>query len=358
MSIMEFTIPRNDLAVAVTHAVHGIPNNPLQPVRAGMRVETRKSSILFAGSDGDVAFDATVHNGPVYPSGTVTVPGKLLSDVVKTLPDKDVHFVTDDNTAILSCGRVQFKLPLIKEDYPALPEIAANKGGGVDSDLFADAIRKITPAASRSDSNPALASVYLEPDGDTLWAVCTDRYRLAAVQLDWVPTVALKPVLLPSWAVDRWSRSTAGPMTLGWDDRVVTFTCETLNLTSRITGLEFPKQWRGLLPKEPPVVEVSTEDLLAALKRAELASEADSPVELTFSHGRLHVEAGYGNHADDILDASYNGDDFKVLFGIRYLTDGLAGCGPVSRFGWTESDRPVYIVSGAYTYTVLPRRQL
>jgi DNA polymerase III subunit beta len=354
---MEFSIPRNDLAVAVTHAVHGVPNNPFQPVRAGMRVETLKSSVSFTGSDGDVAFTAVTHIGPVYPSGSVTVPGKLFADIVKTLPDDNIHFVTDDITATLTCGRIQFKFPLYKEDYPGFPEIVSGSGE-IESSVFCEGIRKVIPAASRSDSNPALASVYLEPAGDTLWGVCTDRYRLAAVQMTWSPLEVLQPVLVPSWAAEKWTRSAEGPMTLGWDDRVITFNSSNLTVTSRITGAEFPKQWRNMLPPETPSVEVSTEDLQAALKRAQLASEADSPVELTFSHGRLRVEAGYGNHADDVLDATYTGEDFKVLFGIGYLNDGLAGCGPVTCFGWTDPNAPVWLTSGSYTYTVLPRRRL
>lgn len=314
---------------------------------------------MFAGSDGDVSFTARLPykatNNPWY---NFTVPGKLLADVAKTLPDKDVHFVTDDQTATLNCGRIQFKLPLYQEEYPELPAPANAAGGIVQSEALTEAVRKVIPAASRSDSNPALASVYLEPDGDTLWAVCTDRYRLAAVQIEWDSPGPLESVLVPSWAMDRYTRNTEGTVLLAWDDRVATFTCDTLQVTSRVWAGEFPKTWRTMLPKIPCEVEVSTEDLLAALKRAQLAAEANSPVELTFGNGRLHVEAGYGNHADDILDATYKGDEFKVLFGINYLTDGLAGCGPISKFGFTDPHAPVYMTSGSYSYTVLPRRTI
>lgn len=355
---MEFTVPRNDLAVAVTYAVHGVPNNPMQPVRAGMRIYGVSDQLHFAASDGDVTFKASTGS---YFSGDFTVPGKLLADVAKTLPDKDVHFITDDKVVTLNCGRVQFKLPIYKGDYPGLPDPALS-AGTVQSEGFAEGVRKVIPAASRSDSNPALASVYLEPNGDTLWAVCTDRYRLAAAQITWEPQGTLQPVLVPSWAVDRFTRSTEGTVTLGWDDRVATFACDSIDsrqeFTSRIWEGEFPKTWRTMLPAIPCNVDVSTENLLAALKRAQLAADTNSPVELTFSNGRLHVEAGYDNHADDILDATYNGDEFKVLFGINYLIDGLAGCGPVSSFGFTDPHAPVYVTSGGYSYTVLPRRTL
>jgi DNA polymerase III subunit beta len=355
---MEFSLPRDDLADAVTHTAHGIPNNPLQPIRAGMDIQLQGDAIRFAASDGDVIFSSRVsYHGPNLRWERTVVPGKLFADVVRTLPDMPVHFVTNDITATLTCGRVKFKLPVYKEDYPPSPD-TAEVGGNIDSDVFTEGIKKIIPAASRSDSNPALASVYLEQDNHTLWAVCTDRYRLAAVRMDWTPADMLSPVLIPSWALDRWVRDMEGPVTLGWDDRVATLTCSAQSVTSRVWGGDFPKGWRSLLPVDSPDVEVSTEDLLDALKRAQLASEGDSPVELTFSHHQLRVEAGYEHHSEDVLDATYNGDEFKALFGIKYLTDGLAGCGPVASFGWTTPDRPVWIVSGSYSYTILPRRSL
>lgn len=357
---MEFTVGRNELAEAVTYAVHGIPNNPLTPVRAGMLVRLDDREVMFAGSDGDVTFSAWgkhTRRGEGKFIEDAVLPGKLFADVIRTLPDKDVHVTTEKQVATVNCGRVQFKLPLYKEEYPELP-VSSEATGKVESDVFADAIRKVVPAASRSDSNPSLASVYLEPAGDTLWAVCTDRYRLAAAQIKWDAPGPSGPVLVPSWAAERFTRNTTGPVSIGWDQRVFTMMCGSLQLTSRVWTGEFPGNWRNMLPQAPCTVDVDTETLLAALKRAQLASEVNSPVELTFGNGRLHVEAGYDNHADDILDASYDGEEFHVLFGIGYLTDGLAGCGPVSSFGFTDPNRPVYITSGSYSYTILPRRRI
>jgi DNA polymerase III sliding clamp (beta) subunit (PCNA family) len=174
----------------------------------------------------------------------------------------------------------------------------------------------------------------------------------------WKPLDALQAVLVPPWAVERFSRGADGTVTLGWDDRVVTLQCENLQVTSRVTGGEWPSNWRSMLPDVPCPVEVDTEDLLGALKRAQLASEADSSVELSFTTGQLHIAAGYGNHSDDVLDASYDGPEFRVLFGIGYLTDGLAGCGAVTSFGFTDPLRKVFVTSGSYSYTLLPRRRL
>lgn len=352
---MEFVLPRNELATAVTHAVHGIPNNPLQPIRNGMLIWNHDDGLAFTGSDGDVTFTGVIPFGDA--GEQITIPGKLFADVVKTLPDKDVHLETENLVATLTCGRIQFKFPVYKEEYPGVPGTAFT-GGTIEADVLSDMIKKVSVASSKTGSNPTLASMYLEPNGDTLYAVCTDKFRLAATQAPWKPLEALDPVLVPPWAVERFTRAAEGTVSLGWDDRVVTMTSEGLQFTSRITGGEFPSNWRAMLPDIPCTVNIDTEDLLAALKRAQLASEADSPVELLFSSHRLRVSAGLEHHSDDVLDADYDGPGFRVLFGISYLMDGLAGCGPVTSFGFTDPLRKVFVTSGLYSYTLLPRRRL
>lgn len=347
---MEFTLPRNDFAEAATCAARGIPVNPATPVRAGTLIWYYDGNIAFTGSDGDVTFTGHV---PCAATGEdVTVPGKVLAEVVKTLPDQDVHFVTDATMATLTCGRIQFKLPVYKDGYPKLPD-AADPIGSVESSVLADAVRKVSPSASKTGSNPALSCVRLEPDGDTLWAVCTDKYRLAAAQVTWKTDKTLEPVLVAPAAAERLP---GGLVSVGWDDRVATFRGGGFTVTSRVIDGNFPV-WRKLLPATPCSVEVSTVELIGALKRAQLAcGVVESPVQLTFTRGHLHVEAGDGNHADDLLDATHDGDDFTALFGTRFLMDGLSGCGDTVRFGFTAPLAPVHLESEGFSYTLLPRR--
>jgi DNA polymerase-3 subunit beta len=351
---MKFTLPVDDFTEAVTCAARGIPANPTTPVRAGTLIWYYDGAIAFTGSDGDVTFTGHV---PCSVSGDedVTVPGKILAEVAKTFPNQDppvdVHFDADKTMATLTCGRIQFKLPVYKDGYPALPAEAA-PAGSVESGVLAEAVRRVSLSASKTGSNPALGCVRLEPDGDTLWAVCTDKYRLAAAKVAWNPDKALEPALVAPAAAERLP---GGLMSIGWDDRVATFRGHGFTATSRLVEGKFP-EWRRLLPEDPCTVQVITAELAGALKRAQLACAADAPVQLSFTKGYLRVEAGDGNHADDMLDASHHGEDFSALFGAKFLMDGLSGCGDAVCFGFTTPLAPVHLQSGGFSYTLLPRR--
>lgn len=349
---------RNELAVAVTHAAGGIPNNPVPPVRAGMLIYPGPDGASFSGSDGDVTFTGTTGTSI---DEKVVVPGKLFADVVRTLPDSDVNLTVNRDHVVLKCSRVKFTFPIIPGEYPQLP-LPAQPCGELEAEIFGETVRKVVPACSRTGSQPALSAVRFEPDGTRFLAAGTDRYRLAAAQCEWKPVPgAPSPeaaCLVPSWAADRFTRTAAGMMELGWDDRVVSLRSEHLSVVSRLISGEWPKGWRRLLEPQTCPVEVATGPLMAALKRASLAAELNQPVELVFTAGRLTVEAGDMNTASDVLDASHTGNEFRVLFGIGFLTDGLAGCGATCSFGFTAPDKPVCIASGSYMYTILPRKRM
>lgn len=352
---MEFSIDRNELAVAVTHAVHGVPSNPLQPVYAGMLISVDGTDLLFAGSDSDVTFTAQAKaterqlNRPGDLREKITVPGKLFADIIKTLPDKEVHFTSYDSHAVLTCGRGEFKFQIYKDEYPSLPE-PAEMEGGMDAEQFTSAVKQVTPACVRNDTSPVLSAIHLEPDDHDVWMVATDRYRLAAVRCPFTPAGMPGPALMPAWAAERLARAAAGTVTLGWDARVLTMACEGLTVTCRALQGTFPS-WRKLLPTVPCEVEVDPKLLLAALRRAQLTGDE---AKLTFTPGKLTVEAGQENHAEDVIDVTYNGNEFTALFGIPMLIDGLAGCEDTCRFGWSGSK--VHVQSGEYTYTMQPRR--
>lgn len=353
---MKFVGDRNELAQAVTNASSGIPSNPAMPIRAGMLIKSYGDGyIAFTGSDGDITFK-TWCSADIPEEGEVIVPGKLFSEVIRSFSGQEISFTTSDNTVIVKSGRSEFTCRCYKDEYPKIPE-PAPKLGTVDSELFADAVKKIVPATGKDGSNPALAAILLETKGDTLSMVTTDKYRIAVVTLPWTGTE--DSCLIPGWVAERFTRGATGSVSLGWDDRVCSMEASGFAVTVRLVEGEFPG-WRKHLPSEPPDVEVDAGELAAAVKRAKLTVFSDAtPVELRFTGGMVYVESGdSGNGFRDSVECSYTGEEFAALFGIGKLLDGLTGCDESCFFGFTAPLKPVYLKSGSFVYTIVPRRRI
>lgn len=355
---MQFTAGRNDAAVAVACAAGGIPGSPVVPVRAAMLVQAKDDAVRFTGSDGDVTFTATCQ-AQVARHGEVLVPGRLFSEVVRSLPgDGTLSLSVDGPHAVLECGRSRFSFRVVEGFYPPPPDLALDDCGTVDGEQFTAALRKVIPAAAKADAIPAYTAVRLEA-GDVLDVVATDRYRLARVICPWTPLHWDAPAaLVPAWAAERFARGISGQQVgVGWDERVCTLRAGDFTVTTRLMTGTFP-DWRKLLSAEPSAVTVDPEILEGSLRRALLASENNSPVQLSLGNGALDVEAsGSSGSLLDTMPVDYDGQ-FSALFGIGNLIDGLAGCGEECKIGFTGPLRPLFLYSGTFTYLILPRRKV
>src|SRR6201982_3909261 len=164
-------------AAAVAWTARALPARPTAPVLAGMRLHAG-AELTLSTFDYEVSAQATV---PVITDegGTVRVSGRLLAEIVRSLPAKPVDLVTDGTRATLKCGSATFTLVLLpEEEYATLPEMPPLTGPG-GSDALASTIGQMAIAAGRDDTLPALTGIRIEIVGDTLTLVATDRYRLA-----------------------------------------------------------------------------------------------------------------------------------------------------------------------------------
>ncbi len=176
-----------------------LPTRPVLPVLTGL--------LLSAGQEGQAGqngggfltlscFDYEVSarvrvRAEVAEPGTALVPGRLLVEIVRSLPQHPVDFADDPDGVSVTCGDAAFMLtPLPLGEYPDLPELP-QLAGTADGGALAAAIAQVTPAASRDDTLPMLTAVNVELDGTTMTLAATDRYRLAVRGLDWSPALGL-----------------------------------------------------------------------------------------------------------------------------------------------------------------------
>ncbi len=374
---MKIHVERDVLAEAVAWTARALPARPTVPVLAGIRLHAG-ADLTLSSFDYDVSAQATV---PVTADeeGSVLVSGRLLAEISRSLPARPVQISSEGGRAVLTCGSATFTLlTMPQEEYPALPEMP-QAAGSVGSDAFATAVSQSAIAAGRDDTLPALTGVRIEIEGDTLTLISTDRYRLAVRELRWTPA---RPdlsaaVLVPARALAETARSlTAGAevaiaLALPGDDGpggdgMIGFEGAGRRTTTRLLGGEFPR-YQNLLPSNlTATAELSTSLLAESVKRVALVAERNTAVHLAFTSGQLVLEAGSGDEAQaqEILEASYEGDDLAIAFNPQYLLDGLAAIdSDTVRISFTEPGKPALITGKPapdgnpdYRYLLMPIR--
>jgi DNA polymerase-3 subunit beta len=375
---VKIVLERDVLAEAVAWTARALPARPTVPVLAGIQMRAGADLTLYC-FDYDVSAQATVPLTTVTEEGSALVSGRLLAEISRSLPAKPVQITADSGRAVLTCGSATFNLLTMPEDeYPALPEMPP-AAGSVGSDAFATAVSQSAIAAGRDDTLPALTGVRIEIEGDTLTLISTDRYRLAVRELRWNPhrTEQSAAVLVPARALSETARAlTAGAEVSialalpGEDgqggDGMIGFEGAGRRTTTRLLGGEFPR-YQALLPTNlQTTAELSASALAEAVKRVALVAERNTAVRLAFSAGQLLLEAGTGDEAQaqEVLEASFDGDDLSIAFNPQYLLDGLAAIeSDIARISFTEPGKPALITGKPgpdgvtdYRYLLMPIR--
>jgi DNA polymerase-3 subunit beta len=368
---MKLTVERDPLAEAVAWTARALPARPTAPVLAGMRLQAG-SELTLSTFDYEVSAQSTIAVQADEP-GTVLVSGKLLAEIVRSLPARPVELTTDGTRTTVKCGSATFTLMLLPaEEYPTLPNMPQTTGT-IGADVFASAIHQVALAAGRDDTLPALTGIRMELNDDRLTMVATDRYRLAVRELRWTPvTPGLNTtVLVPARVLGDTAKQMTGGAevslalaTTEGSDGIIGFEGGGRKTTTRLLSGEFPK-YQSLLPSEfSAAAELPAAPFADAVKRVALVAERNTPVRLTFAASEVLLEAGTGDEAQasEAIGASFDGEEMQIAFNPQYLLDGInAVDSDTVRISFTTPTRPAVITGKGeaqpdYRYVIMPIR--
>ncbi|MBP3088269.1 DNA polymerase III subunit beta [Corynebacterium sp. sy017] len=357
---VSFQVEKEDLVSAVSWVARNLSPKPSQPVLRAMLITAHDEGLELAGFDYEVSTKVNIP-AMVKQPGRIAVAGKLIADIVNTLPAKPVEIYVDGSTVQLVCGSSRFELPSIPlDDYPPLPQLP-EVTGAINTQLFINAINQVSIAAGKDDTLPMLTGVYMEIDGELVTLTATDRFRLAVRRLNWVPSVAdaqAKLLILAKNLVENARTLDANskePVEIavgaGEDigsDGLFGIRVESRQTTSRMLDAEFPNV-EPLLPKKHRcIASVEVSVLQDAIRRVSLVADRNAQIRMNFTKGELILSAG-GNdagHAEEAIPCAFSGDEeMLIAFNPGYLRDGLSAVSSDRVvFGFTEPSRPAILI--------------
>ena len=372
---MKFVVEPAELVDAVNWVARSLSTRPIRPELFGIMVNV-DTLITLTGSDLETSTTAVL-KADIETKGKVLVPGSLLAEIARSLPNKPITFTLDGTRVLVTAGTAKFVLPTLSvSDYPNLPELPA-ASGVIPSDVFAHAVNQVAIAAGKDDSLPSLTGVHVEMTANTILLAATDRYRLAVREINWQaenPNFEAETLIRARTLSEATKSLTAHTqVTLALsptssNENLIGFVSELKTMTSRTLDGTFPP-FKHLLPKESSAqatIEVSP--FLDSVKRVALVTDKTVPLRLIFSGNSLQLEAGTGEDAQatEELDIVYNGEEINIAFNPQYLTDGLQAIGtPYVQIDFTSASKPAVLTGKheltgekdeTYKYLLMPMR--
>jgi DNA polymerase III subunit beta len=324
---VKITCERDELVQRIGVVSRAVSTRSAVQVLAGVRLEAAAGELEAAATDMEMSLRTTVA-ADVEGEGAVVVPGKLLADVVRLLPDREVvlEHKADEGVVHISSGSYSSRLNVYSaEDFPRLPPIDVPLHE-VDRSSLLDTVQRVARAASRDESRPVLTGILVRFEGSTLTMAATDSYRLSVKETELSSSGPELEAIIPARALAELAR--LGPesdtIQLGAHDNYVVFGAGETWLTSRRIDGQFPNI-KQLLPETfEAEVDLPRGELLDVVRRAAVLAQR-SPLRLSFTEGELTVSTQSQDVGEtrESIPAPYAGDTLEIGFNAEFLRDGL-----------------------------------
>lgn len=361
---MKVLINKEALILGIQTVQNIVSSKTTLPILSNMLVETQKNTLKLYTTDLDIGISCEIPVN-IIEEGSITIPAKRFSDIVKELPTGDVTLVAKKNHQIeIECANCKMKLlGLPKEEFPKFPEFKDKEAIKIKQSDLKEMFRMTSFAVSHEESRYVLNGILMEGNKDVLRLVATDGRRLAKSECLLTQASGKEfSVILPIKAVNEINRNLK-------DEGEVIFVCGANQILFNINGTliatriiegDFPN-YTQVIPK--PVhtkITVKTQEFLSAIKRAHLLTTPDfQAVKFEIFKDKLVISKStpdIGESREEIK-IQYGGNEMIVGFNPQYMLDVLKQLmDETLDLEMVAADKPCVIRKENYLYLALPVR--
>jgi DNA polymerase III subunit beta len=362
---LRMTVSRDELAAKLAIVSRGVSTRTAVLVLGGIQLRVEGGRLHLAATDMEVSLRASA-DAQVTEEGVAVVPGRLLLDIARSLPEGEVTIEhrPEEAVVVVSAGSAMYRLHTYStEDFPRLPEVESSTLHAIDRDALVETIGRVSRSASRDESRPVLTGILVRFEPGKLVMAATDSYRLAVKETPVGGTLPELEAIIPARALQELARIASGidEVQLGMQENHVVFGADGTWLTTRRIDGQFPN-YRQLLPEQfEHEVPLPREEALDVVRRVSLMAQRNSPIRLRFADGELAVSAITQDvgEARESLPAPYTADPLEIGFNAEFLRDGLESVESDSvTFKLISPLRPAVLEGEGddYVYLIMPIR--
>jgi DNA polymerase-3 subunit beta len=338
---MKFSCLQENLAKGLAIVGRAVATRSTLPVLSNILIATDEGRLKLSATNLEVGINCWI-GGKVEEDGATTVPARLLTDFVNSLPAEriDGHLVTRTQTLNLKCTRYEANIKGIDaQEFPLILALSEDTAIGLDPTALREIINQVAFAAAMDESRPVLTGVLAEISGNQLTMAAADGFRLSVRTIE-LPQEAPASgrFIIPARALQELARVSVEEnepirMNVAPNRSQVFFRMTDIDLVSQLIDGTFP-DYKQIIPKGHAThLVVDTTELLKAVRIASFfAREAANIVRLHITPGeqglggKLTIMATSAELGDNVseIEAAVEGEAIEIAFNAKYMMDVLA----------------------------------
>ncbi len=332
---MKFILSSLKLLKAI-QALSGVINSSnTLPILDDFLFDINDDELKITASDLETTMTVSIKPDMVEGKGQVTIPARLLIDVMKNFPDIPVSFNIDEATLAIeiTTGEGRYKMVGHKSDeFPQVPVIAEPSVWDIPADVLACGFEKTIFATGNDEIRPIMTGVFMAMSDTCLTFVATDAHKLVRYRRMDVKSDAAASFIVPKKPINQLKNILAGradePVHVEFNNTNASFTFGEYKLICRLIEGRYPNYEAVIPTTNPNKLIVDRQLLNAAIKRVAIfSSKATHQIRFKINGQELVLTAedlDYSNEAKERLTCNYSGEDMEIGFSSKFFQEMLA----------------------------------
>jgi len=377
---MKISCLQENLSRGLAVVGRAVASRATLPVTQNVLLSVDQSMLKLSATNLEIAMTTWV-GAMIEEESSITVPARLLTEFVNSLPNDKIELELDQGSGLLqiSSGSSNAHINITDaSEFPPIPTVDDGVAAEVDPLVLKSAITRVAFAAATEESRPVLTGVEMKLEGSKFTMAAADGFRLAVHH-----GALLKSVSEPMTMIVPARTMTEVNRMIGERDEPVEILMtpakgqvmfrvrggDTVEIVSQLLQGTFPN-YEQLIPQSyttRAVMDLPT--VLRAAKTASIFAKDGSniirmhlmPATADTESPKVEISAKSEEVGDnqDLVDLDeIEGEEGKIAFNSRYLLDVLSVLekGKVALETTTSSSPGVFkpIDSDDYIHVVMP----
>ena len=347
---MEIVCQQSELNIAIQLVNKAVAARPTHPILSNIlfTADEVTNKISLTGFDLNLGIQTTF-DANIDKSGAITIPSKILSEIVSKLPNESpvtLKVEEDSENILLKSDRGSFNLKgIASDDYPKLPFVESGTSLDINPTGFLQALKLTMFSSSNDESKQLLTGVHFKFKNQSLESAATDGHRLAVVLTSEGENFSKSEMIndlnngddylsvtIPTRSLREIEKLVAAKIKedtikLFYDKGQIVFISSNQIITTRTLEGTYPNYSQLIPDTFSKVFKFERNLLINSLERiAVLADQQSSVVKININDDKfasISADAQDIGNANELLPVSFNGDQIDIAFNVRYLLEGL-----------------------------------
>lgn len=328
---MKIVCEKANLLNGVNIVSKAVPNKTTMSILECILIDASDNKITLTANDNELGIE-TVISGTIKEPGKIALNAKIISDIVRKLPDSDVTIECDSSLkTYIECDKAKFTIiGKPADEFAYLPEIERLDSIAVSQYTLKEVIRQTIFSIADNDNNKIMTGELFEINGNKLKVVTLDGHRISIRKIELKDNYSSKSVIVPGKTLNEISRilsdDTEKNVNIFFTGKHIIFEFDNTVVVSRLIEGEYFKIDQMLSSDYETKITLNKRDILESLDRATLLiKEGDKKpiiLNITDENIELKINSTVGSMNEEI-EVKKQGKDLLIGFNPKFLIDAL-----------------------------------